>query len=368
MTKHIPRLDSVRAIAALMVTGFHAGVIAATGPASGTAQKLCAYFFDGRTGVSIFFVLSGLVLGMSLRRTGGVTPGNYLHFCGRRFFRIFPAYFVSTFFYLALYGVLLSRAGRGEATGHGWCDYYLTSPALSGTVIVKNFCFLSQSLNVASWTLKVEMQTMFILPLLHAVSLRFRGKAELLLLVALAALTVFMGEGSTRINLPLFYSGYLIPDVIEFLKGKPLAEKFVKSGWLFPPAFALLAVSHLFGAKGMEMRLGTLVAGTGGFLLLVAVLETPFHPVFCVLDNRLVKFTGKVSYSFYLFNLLSVDLVYRAYTLAAGGAVPAVWWIPTLFFFVICAFCLLLATACYYLVERFGIKMGGFAFPSAKAP
>lgn len=368
MTKHIPRLDSVRAIAALMVAGFHAGVVQATGHTSETAQWLCGFFFDGRAGVSIFFVLSGLVLGMSLRRAGNVTPGNYFHFCGRRFFRIYPAYFVSTIFFLALYGVLWTRSARGETIGHGWFDHYATPPVLSGVAIAKNFCFASQFLNSVTWTLKVEMQTMFVLPLLHAVSLRLRGKVEAPLLLALVALTVFTGEGSTRINLPLFYIGYLIPDVIGFLKAKPPLKKFVKSGWLFPPAFVLLAASHLFGTKGMDMRLGTLVAGAGGFLLLLAVLETPFHPVFYVLDNRLVKYTGKVSYSFYLLGLLSVDLVYRAYTLATGGAVPAVWWIPMLFFVVICAFSLLLATACYYLVERSGIKMGGYVFPAAKAP
>ena len=204
MTRHLPRLDSLRGIAAFMVGGFHAGLIGIAASGGQNTAWILGFFFDGRTAVSIFFVLSGLVLGMSLRRSGAVTAGNYLHFCGRRFFRLYPAYFISTLFYLMLYVVIWTRTIHGQHIWNGWCDYYARPPRISWAHLVENFCFLNQSLNVATWTLKVEAQAAFILPILHAFSMRFRARGQALLLFALVALSLFAGEGSTRINLTLF--------------------------------------------------------------------------------------------------------------------------------------------------------------------
>ena len=53
-------IDGLRAIAVLGVILFHCNF---------------SYVTGGYVGVDIFFVLSGLVLGMSLRRSGEVTPG-----------------------------------------------------------------------------------------------------------------------------------------------------------------------------------------------------------------------------------------------------------------------------------------------------
>jgi peptidoglycan/LPS O-acetylase OafA/YrhL len=170
MTKHLPRLDSLRGVAALMVGGFHAGLYGGSNLVEQHVAWTLRFFFDGRTGVSIFFVLSGLVLGMSLRRSGSVTPGNYLHFCGRRFFRLYPAYFISTVFYLALYVGIMTCVRHGLPIGYGWCDYYSQSAPLSWAHLVGNFVFADQTLNVASWTLKVEAQAAFILPLFHVYS------------------------------------------------------------------------------------------------------------------------------------------------------------------------------------------------------
>ncbi|MBK8781204.1 MAG: acyltransferase [Anaerolineales bacterium] len=79
----IPGLDGLRAIAFLMIFGFHTD-----------------YLPFGWMGVQMFFVISGyLITGILLRMKTNLPAGEYfLKFYGRRFFRIFPLYY----FYLLL--------------------------------------------------------------------------------------------------------------------------------------------------------------------------------------------------------------------------------------------------------------------------
>lgn len=83
----IPGLDGLRAIAFLMIFGFHTD-----------------HLPFGWLGVQMFFVISGyLITGILLRMREKLPPWEYfLKFYGRRFFRIFPLYY----FYLLLIFIL----------------------------------------------------------------------------------------------------------------------------------------------------------------------------------------------------------------------------------------------------------------------
>ncbi|MFI5394428.1 MAG: acyltransferase family protein [Candidatus Binatia bacterium] len=73
---HFPALDGLRAIAALLVVGFHSALVR-----------------NGWIGVDLFFVLSGFLIGRILFTQlagGGI---NFRGFYVRRIFRIFPAYY-----------------------------------------------------------------------------------------------------------------------------------------------------------------------------------------------------------------------------------------------------------------------------------
>src|SRR3954451_17332341 len=76
---HIPALDGVRAIGALVVVGFHAKI---------------AGFGNGDIGVDVFFVLSGFLITSILLSKAGA-PGSridYRDFYRRRALRLLPAY------------------------------------------------------------------------------------------------------------------------------------------------------------------------------------------------------------------------------------------------------------------------------------
>ncbi len=146
----IPGLDGLRAIAFLMIFGFHTGVID-----------------FGWMGVQMFFVFSGfLITGILLRMKANLPTWEYFKkFYIRRFFRIFPLYY----FYLLLIFI-----------GATWSLSVSYKPRVMRAVIdqiwyailyLYNFYSASNSFNSSRmldhlWSLSVEEQFYIIWPLL----------------------------------------------------------------------------------------------------------------------------------------------------------------------------------------------------------
>jgi peptidoglycan/LPS O-acetylase OafA/YrhL len=88
--RFLPRIESMRGIAALTVVGFHISNQFSASPAfgwfDGCAFLILTAFFNGFGAVVIFFVLSGFVLARSLDANSDPT-----RFFRNRFFRLFPA-------------------------------------------------------------------------------------------------------------------------------------------------------------------------------------------------------------------------------------------------------------------------------------
>ena len=124
-------------------------------------------------------------------------------------------------------------------------------------------------------------------------------------------------------------------------------------------AIVALTASHLFSMTGMGSRMGVLVAGLGSVLLLTMILTASSHPVFFFLDNRVAKFAGRVSYSYYLFNILTVDLAQRAYCFATGNPPGNALSEIFVIFAASTALGMAVASCSFYFVERPAIKLGG---------
>jgi peptidoglycan/LPS O-acetylase OafA/YrhL len=92
VSRHIPALDGVRALAILLVIPHNVDVLQAPFPAFD--YPLVALMHAGWTGVQLFFVLSGFLITANLLDTR--SSPNYLSaFFGRRVLRIMPLYFVA---------------------------------------------------------------------------------------------------------------------------------------------------------------------------------------------------------------------------------------------------------------------------------
>src|SRR6266404_564785 len=98
----LPRIESMRGIAALTVVGFHVSNQFSASPAFGwfdrLAFRILTAFFNGFGAVVIFFVLSGFVLARSLDANSNPT-----RFFRNRFFRLFPAAIFSVTLLTALH-------------------------------------------------------------------------------------------------------------------------------------------------------------------------------------------------------------------------------------------------------------------------
>ncbi|HEY2896813.1 MAG TPA: acyltransferase, partial [Gemmatimonadaceae bacterium] len=150
----IPALDALRTLAILMVIAGHF-------PEAGKAQfPQYAQLLDGSlfafgwTGVDLFFVLSGFLIGRQLwkeqLRTGTINVGRFIT---RRGFRIWPLYF---------FIALLSPALDGKSS-YKWADWAFLSNYFSGRV-------------EGGWSLSTEEQFYILAPLLIFVGVRFLSR------------------------------------------------------------------------------------------------------------------------------------------------------------------------------------------------
>ena len=119
MTRRIPSLDGLRAVAILMVIVGHS--VHGMSEAGFSAATALYAFHISTMGVSVFFVLTGFLITSLLiaekAQTGRIRLGN---FYVRRFFRIVPVYYT----YLTLIMVLASL-GRATVPRSGILPAYL---------------------------------------------------------------------------------------------------------------------------------------------------------------------------------------------------------------------------------------------------
>jgi peptidoglycan/LPS O-acetylase OafA/YrhL len=103
--QHLHGLDSLRALAILLVFAFHYQVFVSSEPTFGWASTV------GWVGVDLFFVLSGYLIGRQLMK--GVAQGQRLllpAFYARRFLRTLPCFYAVLALYLAFPQLLGGRA------------------------------------------------------------------------------------------------------------------------------------------------------------------------------------------------------------------------------------------------------------------
>lgn len=328
-----PDIDGVRAIAILGVVLYHAGVPFVSG---------------GFSGVDVFFVISGYLIGghiFSEIRSGTFT---FLHFYQRRAKRILPAFFLVVAFSLLIAVVLLSPF---EA-------YIFAKSSLAALFSVSNVYFgmnasYFQPANdlkplLMTWSLGIEEQFYVGIPLLML--LLDRLKRELLapaILVICLLSFVYACIVLRRQPSAAFYSlpartwelGAGVGLAVTELTGK---RKLLSSIW-----------SQVTGPVGLAMILAPMCLLNSatpfpGAYALPSVLGTAIviasHPSW--LNRNLLSlqppvFIGRISYSWYLWHWPLLAFLH----LAAAGRLPT----HIAMLAVIASF--LVAILSYYLVE-----------------
>jgi peptidoglycan/LPS O-acetylase OafA/YrhL len=294
----IPRLESLRGLAALSVLGFHA---------YGNRHDTNV---GGMAPVVLFFVLSGFVLARSLDRNA-----DPLNFFRNRVFRLFPAAAASVFLLTVLYWQFDFYIGF--PTSHDW------------TNIILNALMIRSDINGVMWSLTVECVAS---PLIFASFLARKAYGNRPLIVVCAILFGLSFWGDYVHLLGGFTS---LAPLYSFVVGVALhfAAKDAKS-----PSYVLgattvgLAVLLFCGLRKHNALtiLGDTI-GSGALIYLIATAKN--SRVFFLLDARPVRFLGKISFSFYLLHPIALGLANRSgaesalalFILAAAYTFPMAW-------------------------------------------
>jgi peptidoglycan/LPS O-acetylase OafA/YrhL len=307
-----PDLDGLRAIAILSVVLDHAGV---------------PFFTGGFTGVDIFFVISGYLIGGHIYAELRGGTFSFLRFYQRRAKRILPAFYAVVIFSIAAALILLSPAEAEQ----------FARSALAATLSVSNILFWGttnyfagkSSLNplLMTWSLGVEEQFYLAIPLLMFLMARSRKNWFLSAIIAVCVLSFAFAWAELASRPMLVF--YLLPArvwelgigvalaVVELNRKRNLLSARTAQ-WASVAALALIA-APLFLLTGTSAFPGP-AALPSVFGTALAICSPASWISRKLLSLPPLVFIGKVSYSFYLWHWPLLAFIHILY----GGDAPRI--------------------------------------------
>jgi peptidoglycan/LPS O-acetylase OafA/YrhL len=356
----IPRLEALRGVAALIVAASHIGTIpvgdghmlvANPRPVDsvvvGFLLRTSVHLTDGLQAVSLFFVLSGFVLTLALSR-GGTEPALLsCRFAIARLFRIYPAVIAS----VAVFAVALLVTG--------------SQPRLTLGRVVADMLLLDTSLNGVMWSLQLEVLAMPLILTVYLVRLRWSRQAVHVVAILALLLVALSFTGSwTRLLAPF---GPPLGPSYAFLFGVLIADAGPRIAPMLTTRRATLAataaIALFFAARpvlGPASNWRMIANAYGAAALILIVSYGPQIRLLSVLDTRVLRFLGRVSYSFYLLHpltLIALSQVSAVLVFLLDLGVPELVLAPTLLA-ISTAIAAALAGISYAHVERPGIAAG----------
>ena len=240
----LPSLDALRSLAILMVITGHFALVGREVFATRAAVFRTPPFWFGWTGVDLFFVLSGFLIGRQLWRevaqTGSVDVGGFIL---RRGFRIWPLYF----FAVGLSPVLTAT------WSYRWSDWLFLSNYFECRV-------------EGGWSLSTEEQFYIVAPILIVLGARFlRPRAWIIVIPILIAVVEVARWLTARALLPVM-------SVLDTKQAMYSPFHLHNEGLAIGLLIALAAVyfpQWIDAAPGYRIRTGALV--TVSFALAIAL-------------------------------------------------------------------------------------------------
>ena len=302
---HISYLDSIRGLAALSVINEHF-VIAYGLPCQ---NMLCQAWLDapplnvwwnGTAAVSMFFVLSGLVLSLKYFRDSTLPNLQNLQlsvFLIARIFRIWLPYCVVLAISALLYLLSVNHPPLAtQLNPTDWITQMWRGHPLSTLAMLRELFLLKLPSEVVllpqAWTLTIELVLSMLLPVGLILAAR---KSQWLVFFTLFAV-LFL---NTSIFLLHFLTGLLIAryyqQIIAYLSVKTALRR----------SLLLLGFSFYASSTALEDFIGDngiwLSSGLGAGLILLAVLGS--NRIQQILSLSVLRLLGKVSYSAYLIHM-----------------------------------------------------------------
>jgi peptidoglycan/LPS O-acetylase OafA/YrhL len=291
----IKEIDGLRAVAILMVVAWHY-----LGASDGPQSLPWRMFIFGRSGVDLFFVLSGYLI-TSILLNNRASPNYFSAFYGRRAFRILP-----------IYGVMLSLFLAGKISGAGHVFFDGALPWWSYALGVQNIWMaIDQTYGAiwlaGTWSLAIEEQFYLLFPLivlwLPPAALRRLLIATLVLCPAGRIISYLAGdEFGYYVLMPLRADILAVGALIAWLRfSGPVSDRLRRSvkTTLVATACAFPVFALLIGRNtDFHMALwghSYLVALFGSAVFMV--LESTGSPSLALLRSPVAEFFARISYA-----------------------------------------------------------------------
>lgn len=304
-------LHGLRGVASLMVFLAHIiyGLFSNFYQDNAALMAFADYFANvGMFGVEIFFLISGYVITQSCLKYG---PSE---FAGRRLLRIYPLFAFVTILYFVVASVTTFDDGRA------------TVPGLISNLLFVNLFFQTVPLSPNAWSLTFEVIYYFSsFFLIYAIAKPSKYRIVYFFLGLFASIYMLAAYGITAY--------YVIGVALFFLMRGKMGEavQIKHANWLFlfcAVVIVLLAgpfripPTDYFEQEGWILAAFALMAVTTVAVYLTLSNQTVFARM---LNNRVFKFLGDISYSLYLVH----PYCYFAAKLAIGkfGLNQYDWWI-----------------------------------------
>jgi peptidoglycan/LPS O-acetylase OafA/YrhL len=289
-----PHIQSLRALAALLVLIYHAD-----------------YLPGGYIGVDIFYVISGyLITNLLLRELEQTRRLEFMAFYARRFKRLLPASFVVVITTGIVGWIFLPNSYRAD----------FGRDLIAASTYISNFLFAlwdADYQNLGStpspfihfWSLAVEEQFYLFWPILILIFFRIKGHTGVFYGVLTVALTSFLFSLYLTERSPV-WSFYILPTrAWEMASGALIlfASKRLREGFFNRPQLGLLSIV-LISFSTFLFNETTSFPGTAALLPVIAtallILSRENWPPFLDVLSRfpLTQWLGKISYPLYLWH------------------------------------------------------------------
>jgi peptidoglycan/LPS O-acetylase OafA/YrhL len=332
-------IDAMRAIAALCVATLHIAQMLKS--SAGSGQWLLEFADDwqlGAFGVSLFFIVSGFVIPASFGSRHNRVDG-LRTFAIRRFFRLYPAYWLSIPLVL-------------------WSIWWLQGRPIDLGTVAANITMFQRVLGFQNivgvyWTLAYELTFYLACAALYASGVLHRPGALVavlyVLVVAFAAVTLFDLRADAYLrfyadmpsNLGMMFTGAVLR---QWHDGQRLSR------WLKVAVVVIVLMYVLPAVHSVRFEDGQLLLRpTGGWSGAFAMLFFILLVMRFRLSHPVLSWLGTISYSLYLFHTVLVYLAH--WLLAQPGLEWARGWDLTVYCALILATTIIFSAVVYHWLE-----------------
>jgi len=315
-TKRLTKLDGLRGVLSLIVALNHSFLIVAIPSFANVwgenylefhnlqakIQQLFMLIGNGGVAVTMFFIISGLVLGQSLNRVE-ISARGLTGFFVKRFLRLYPVYLlviILTAVYMRL-GFVYQTFPYASTWYHWWMNFQMTLKEF-----FYNLFFIHTYLGGVTWTLRVILIASLILPLFYTLTKRTGWFVDLLITTVLivASFTILNIEGFRDLRyLYMFFLGLILPKFIKFFSDLPR--------WLISLSFPFLLILLFIIRYATDEYFGGVVESLISWLIIGTLVYSEKTKIFDFLSRKSFLFFGKISYSLFLIHFTVLYILGR---------------------------------------------------------